>query len=142
LSISTCEVFDLIPYYFHPKSTVLVARAKVRSAFIYLQGVLRRFPDRYQQQSARRFTPAQDIKLRPQIPPPNTATYLTKVTTANLHLCTPFTLTHTQKKTKGLQTFREQLKTSWVPIHPLYDQDLDRSTGSHILESSDWLPGS
>jgi hypothetical protein len=98
-------------------------------------GVLRRFPDRYQQQSAQRFTPAQDLKL--QVPPPNTAPKYCNISIRKSPLPTCIvalpSLSHGEKK-KGLQPFRAQLKVGWVPIRLLCVQDLDRSTSSHILE--------
>jgi hypothetical protein len=82
-------------------------KAKVRSTFIYLQGVLCRFPDRYLQQSAQRFIPAQDIKL--QVPPPNTATYPNE--SHRCQLASLYSLhSHTKEKKKRSSDFQRAIE--------------------------------
>jgi hypothetical protein len=76
------------PYYFHPKATALVAR-RSKAGFIYLQEVLRRFP------AAVSTTLHHSKKYSSQ----STATYLTKLNTADLHLLYPL-LSHNTKEAK------------------------------------------
>jgi hypothetical protein len=106
------------PYYFHPKSTALVARG-FKAGLIYLQEAHRRFADR--QTSASTSASARhsqhsnaDAKCRFQVPHRNTAPYESHY--RRLCISVPPSLTQAKKgKEKKVQHSEERLKTCWVP---------------------------
>jgi hypothetical protein len=112
-----------------------VAR-RFKAGFIYLQEVLRKVSG--SSQSAQRFTTAKQKVLESKyrnlkVP----STYLTKLNTADLHLCTPLSHT-TQKKQKFQLDLEGQLKqTGCQFFHIVSRISIGRP---HIPESIDWFP--
>jgi hypothetical protein len=126
LSTSTCKSETKLPNYFHPKATVLVARG-LEAGFIYLQGIHRSPQKDITKQAAVRTTATPPSAQRLEVKAPTTkyCNIPTKITTTDLHLCTPLALTR-RRKEKKVPTFK--LSYLWVPIHPHCGQDRDRST--------------
>ncbi len=116
------------PYYFHPKESALVAR-RFKAGFIYLQEVRRRFP------AAVSTTLHHSKKYSSQ----STATYLTKLNTADLHLLYP-PLSHNTKEAKNCNSFelKGQLKQTGCQFFDIVSRiSIGRP---HIPESSDLFP--